>query len=102
MGNLEKENRKIVRRTKIQEAILLTLVSGGRMGSELITEALINSLLGTDFSLLPRKKEIIKSSTNRLREKGLLKFENGRYVLTQAGQATLGRWKLLDFNLPKP
>ena len=102
MGKLEEENRKIIRRTKVQEAILLTVASGGRLGASLITNQVIDALLGTDSRSSPRQNEIVKSTASRLTKKGLLKFEDGHYTMTKEGEDVLRRWERADFKLKKP
>lgn len=101
MGKLEEENRKIVRRTKLQEAVLTALISGGRRSSMLIPEVL-SYLFEIDRSSPPRKNEVVKSTANRLTKKGLLKFENGHYTLTKLGEETLGHWQSTDFKITSP
>ncbi|OHB09947.1 MAG: CRISPR-associated endonuclease Cas2 [Candidatus Zambryskibacteria bacterium RIFCSPLOWO2_12_FULL_45_14] len=102
MGKLEEENKKVIRRTKIQEAILLTIVSGGRLGAKLIPKLVLETITGLDLSAPPRANEIIKTATNRLKKKGLLKFENRHYSLTADGEKILDRWRRADFKITKP
>lgn len=102
MGKLEAENRRAIRRTKIQEAIFITLISGGRRGSELIPRLVAEAMLGIDLTPPPRINEYIKTVASRLRRKGLLKFENGRYLMTSQGQNLWERWQREDFKLKKP
>lgn len=102
MGKLEEENRKAIRRTRIQEAVFMTLASGGRLGAELITKQVIEHLLRIESSSPPRRSEIVRSTANRLSKKGLLKFENNHYSLTSAGEEILQRWRRIDFELKKP
>ncbi|MEK7148207.1 MAG: hypothetical protein AAB758_02815 [Patescibacteria group bacterium] len=103
MGNLEKENKRIVRRTKIQEAILKTLLSGGRLGSEDLIKSTISYLLKIEPAASPsRIKDVIKTTSSRLKLRGLLKFENGHYSVTQEGGRILEKWRRSDFKLPQP
>src|SRR3989344_2106900 len=102
MGKLEEENKKIVRRTKIQEAILLTIASGGRLGPDLIAKIAIETMLGLDLSPPARANEVIRTAANNLQKKGLLKFENGHYSMTVSGEKVLERWQRADFKLAKP
>ena len=102
MGKLEEENKKIIRRTKIQEALLLTLASGGRMGAELLPRLVIETFLGLDLTPPPRAKEVINSAASRLRRKGLLKFKDGQYEITAAGEGVLERWRRADFKITRP
>mgnify|MGYP001582756461 CR=1 FL=1 len=102
MGKLEEENKKDIRRTKIQEAILLTLASGGRLGAELIPKMVAEILTGEDISPPPRINEIVKTAANRLYRKGLLKSGNGHYSITAEGEKILEHWRKDRFKLPKP
>ncbi len=102
MGRLEEENKKVIRRTKIQEAIFITLVSGGRRGSELIARLVAETMLGLDLTPPPRINEYVKTVASRLSKKGLLKFENKHYSMTTAGQRLWEQWQREDFKLKKP
>ncbi|OHA90333.1 MAG: hypothetical protein A3F53_00030 [Candidatus Zambryskibacteria bacterium RIFCSPHIGHO2_12_FULL_48_10] len=102
MGKLEEENKKIIRRTEIQEAILLTVASGGRLGASLLVPRVLNILLDLDLPSSPRKNEVIRSTASRLRSKGLIKFEHGHYELAKDGKEILERWRREDFKLKKP
>ncbi len=102
MGKLEEENRKLVRRTEMQEAILLTVASGGRLGASVLVPRVLNILLDLELPSSPRRKEVVQSAATRLRGKGLLKFESGHYTLTDSGQKILDRWQLDDFKLKTP
>ena len=102
MGKLEEESRRVARRTKVQEAILLTLASGGRLGSELIVGQVFESLLGIDYPFPKRRDDIVRSAASRLRRKGLVKFEDGHYSLAVSGKKLLDRWQRTDFKLVKP
>ncbi|MCR4279363.1 MAG: CRISPR-associated endonuclease Cas2 [Candidatus Zambryskibacteria bacterium] len=102
MGKLEEENRKVIRRTRIQEAILLTVASGGRLGAELITNRVMESLLGISSDSPPRRNEVIRSTASRLARNGLLKFEEGHYLMTKQGEKVLDRWRRADFKLARP
>lgn len=102
MGKLEKENRKIIRRTKLQEAILVYVASGGRRGASTLIPEILNSLLKLDIPSSIRKPEVIKSTASRLVKKGLLKFEDGHYATTLTGENILEHWRRADFKLKRP
>lgn len=102
MGRLEIENKKVIRRSKIQEAIFLTLASGGRLGAELLPRMAVEILFDLDLTPPPRIDEYIRTSASRLKRKGLLKFENGHYSMNKAGEEILERWKRADFKLKIP
>ena len=99
---MEEENKKLLRRTKLQEAILLTIASGGRLGSTALVPEVLNSLFKTDLSSVARKSEIVKSAATRLARKGLLKFEGNHYSVTTTGEKILEHWRHTDFKLIKP
>ncbi|MBI2065494.1 MAG: hypothetical protein HYT68_00275 [Candidatus Zambryskibacteria bacterium] len=102
MGKLEEENRKIIRRTKMQEAVLLTIASGGRLGASLLVPEVLNFLFKLDLPTSSRSGEVVRSTASRLRKRGLLKFENGHYAMTVIGEEILQRWQRADFKLTRP
>lgn len=102
MGILEERNKKTVRRTKVQEAILLTLASQGRLGSELIIGHTISSLTGSDFPVSTRKSDVVKSAASRLRKKGLITFKDDHYSLTKEGGVLLKDWQKSNYKIKQP
>ncbi|MBI2065631.1 MAG: CRISPR-associated endonuclease Cas2 [Candidatus Zambryskibacteria bacterium] len=103
MGKLEEQARKNIRKTKIQEAILSYVISGGRVGGDTLIKYVVDSLLGTDLSTnSPRRSEIVKSVASRLNKKGLLKFENGHYSATSAGESLFNKWEKSNYKIKTP
>lgn len=102
MGKLEEENRKIIRRTKLQEAILVAVASGGRRGTSALIPEVLNYLLKLDIPSSVRKEEVVRSTASRLVRKGLLKFEGGQYVTTAAGENILEYWRRAAFKFKRP
>lgn len=103
MGKLEELTRKNIRRTKLQEAIISYIVSGGRIGGDLLIKQVADDLLGTDFSTSPpRRSEIVKTAASRLTRMGLLKFESGFYLATAAGEKLWNDWQMLDYKIKRP
>lgn len=102
MGKLEEENRKVIRRTKLQEAILVYAASGGRRGASALIPEILNSLLKLDIPSSGRLADVVKSTASRLVKKGLLKFDDGHYAMTEAGKNILERWRRADFKLKRP
>jgi DNA-binding transcriptional regulator PaaX len=102
MGKLEEENKRRTRNTDLQRAILRTVAIAGILSVGLLAPNVIGAL--HKLGLLPslRENEIVKSAASRLRRKGLLKFSEGRYELTQAGEKILRRWEMTDYKLKKP
>jgi len=101
MGKLEEKSKKISRRTKLQHAILLYVVSGGWKSKQLLP-AITEMVFDVDLSPPPRLNEYIRSSATNLVKKGLLKFENGHYIMTKEGEKTWERWQTEDFKLKRP
>lgn len=101
MGKMEQENKKRVRKTRLQEAVLTTIFSGGYKSSSLIPE-ILNSALGLELSTSLRKKEVTKSAVNRLIKKGLVALEHGRYALTKSGRAKLDEWNKARYHIKNP
>lgn len=102
MGTLENKNRKLVRRTELQEAILETVATAGVIGVGLIAPNVVGTF--SKLGLIPhaRENEVIKSAASRLRKKGLLSFENGRYSLTETGGKILRHWQMTDYKIGQP
>ena len=102
MGKLEEANKKIVRRTKIQEAVLVTLASGGRKGATLLVPEVLNQLFNLDLPTSSRLGETVKSAASRLCRKGLVKFEHDHYSMTPTGKRVLDNWQLSSYQIKRP
>lgn len=102
MGKIEEISASKLRRTKLQEAILITIASGGRSGASALLPEIANSTFKLKINSSVRKKEIVRSTAVRLARKGLIKFENNYYHLTNAGEKVMEHWRLTDFKLEKP
>lgn len=102
MGELESKNRKLVKRGKIQDALLTLVASGGRLGGDALIRQAVESLIGVDLTPPPRMREIVRTTASRLAKRGLLKFESGHYSITPTGTKIWKQWQLTDFKLPRP
>jgi len=102
MGKLEEENKKIVRKTRLQEAVLITLASGGRVGSDEVIGRTLDYLLDTDFIDYKRNKEVVKSAASRLRSRGLITFSDGKYSLAKSGREILDKWQMSRYSIKQP
>lgn len=102
MGQLEKENLRRIRRTKLQHAILTSIHAAGVLGIGLVAPGVLVQMKRLGFLPHPRNTEVVKSSALRLKAKGLLRFENGHYSLTKAGEETLNYWQRKNYKIPKP
>src|SRR3989338_8054702 len=103
MGKLEELTRKNIRRTKLKEAIISYIVSGGRIGGDLLIKQVADDLLGTDFSTTPpRRSEIVKSAASRLTKKGLVVYKDGYHILTKAGKGILDKWHMSRYEIRQP
>lgn len=103
MGKLEEESKKGTRKTKMQQAILQYLVSGGRVGASSLIKQVIDELFYTDFSTTPpRINEYIRSAASRLANKGLVKFEDGHYSPTSRGRDVLSTWEMSRYQIKLP
>lgn len=102
MGHLEKEVRQRARKTDIQHAVLSVISAAGMLSVALIAPNAISAL--SKLGATPRKRhdEITRSAASRLRKKGLLKFDNGYYSLTAAGENILQRWEGRDYKIERP
>ncbi len=103
MSKLEELSRRTTRRTKIQESLLMILVSGGRKGGDQLIKQAIDALLDTDFSISqPRRKEIVQTAASRLVKNGLLKYENKHYSATSQGEKLLREWQMSNYQIKTP
>jgi DNA-binding transcriptional regulator PaaX len=103
MTKLEKRNHSRVRRTRIQEAILSIIISGGRVGGDKLIKQVVDGLIGTDLSSGPtRQREVVKSAASRLRMKGLIDFKDGRYLPTARGEELFETWQMNEYRIKKP
>ncbi len=102
MGKLEQESRKRLRKTRLQEALLQTIFSGGRLGADLIMPRVLESLLNVDLPFSTRKIETVRSAANRLTKRGLLKFQDGYYSLTSDGKRILKHWQMSNYQIKHP
>ena len=102
MGNLEKKNRKRNRRENLQKIILQTIYAAGILSIGLMAPNVIGAM--GKLGILPksRRREYVSSSASKLVKRGLLKFENGHYQLTDTGKSIMTRWTLSDYRFKKP
>ena len=102
MGKLEEQNKKVIRKTKLQEAIFTAFASGGRMGSAELIPRVLNYFFELDIPSSSRQKEIIASAASRLNKRGLLKFQEGHYSLTEPGEKLLKHWQMANYKILRP
>src|SRR3989344_5822735 len=102
MRELEERNRKRVRKENLQRVILGSVAAVGILGVALVAPHVISAMDKLGILPNPRRKEYISSSASKLVKRGLMKFENGYYQLTDEGEKILRRWELSDYRLKKP
>jgi len=102
MGNLEQINRRRVRRTRLQQAILATIKISGLLAIGLVAPNVISSMYKLGIITNKREGEIVRSAASRLKNKGLLIVEKGYYSLTSVGEKVLSRWQMADYKIPRP
>ena len=98
MGRLEERNRK----RELQKTILNTIALAGILAVGLVAPNVVGAMDKLGILPNPRDKEIIKRSATRLRKKGLIKYEEGGYLLTEEGQKILRKWEFADYKLNRP
>lgn len=102
MGKLEQRNKQKVKRENLQKIVLGTIKAAGFISTALLAPSVIGALDKLGFISKPRQKEYVVSSASKLLKRGLLKFENDRYVLTQIGEKMLRKFELTDYKIKKP
>lgn len=105
MGKLEEKNKKQIRATKIQEAILKTIGLAGFMSVALLAPNALKILrvFGLDKKLLRDKANSINNSRRRLVKNGLVEYsEGGLLSLTQKGERLLRKIEMNNFKVKKP
>ncbi|OHA91271.1 MAG: hypothetical protein A2758_02285 [Candidatus Zambryskibacteria bacterium RIFCSPHIGHO2_01_FULL_49_18] len=102
MGNLENKNKKKRRKENLQKMILASVAAAGVLSIALLAPNVLQAMNKLGIFPNPRRKEYISSSGSKLLKRGLLKFEDGHYQLTNQGGKFLRRWELVDFKLKKP
>jgi len=102
MGKLEENTKKREKRKNLQKFVLNTVKIAGVLSVGLLAPNVIGALSKVGFLPRSRQKEYISSSASKLAKRGLLKFENGYYQLTSAGEKLLSLWELADYKIKKP
>ncbi|MEK7194309.1 MAG: CRISPR-associated endonuclease Cas2 [Patescibacteria group bacterium] len=102
MDNLENSSRKKTRRRELQHAVLNTIKVAGLLSIGLLAPNVLGALKKLGIIPKSRQREYIASSASKLTKRGLLKFENGRYLLTSSGEHLLRRWELEDYKIKSP
>ncbi len=102
MGEIEKRSKKKSRRRDLQHAVLSTVKFAGILSVGLVAPGVIGSMRKLGLIPKSRQNEYISSSASRLTKRGLMKFDKGRYQLTNAGEKLLRRWELEDYKIYKP
>ena len=102
MGILEDNNKKRVRKTRMQKIILDTVVTAGMLSVALVAPNVIGAM--DQLGILPkrRQKEYVSSTAAKMVKKGLLKFNGKFYEPTQEGRNIFRLWQLDNYRLKKP
>ena len=101
MGKLEKKNRERRKKENLQRIILGSVAIAGILSVGLVAPNVIGALNKLGILPKPRQKEYVSSSASKLVKRGLLKFKDGYYQLTQKGESILRCWELRDFRLKR-
>lgn len=102
MGKLEEINKKRVKREHLQKIVLNTIQIAGVLSVGLVAPNVLSAMAKLGLFPKTRQKEYISSSASKLTKRGLLKFEDGHYQITDKGERLLHIWKLEDYKLNKP
>jgi DNA-binding transcriptional regulator PaaX len=106
MGQLEKKNGVRRRKENLQKIILGTVSTVGVLSISLVAPNVIGAM--KKLGILPRlrQKEYVSSSASKLVKRGLLKFKNGYYQLTDNYKLNRpkkwdGKWRMIIFDIPE-
>ncbi len=102
MGEIEKSNRRKVRRGEIQKIVLQSIKLAGLLSVALVAPNVISTMKKLGLLSNKRQSEIVSSSVGRLVKKGLLKFNGRYYELTIEGERKLRQFELVDYKLSPP
>ena len=94
--------RRRTRSAELQKIILYSIGLVGMLAAGLVAPNVIGAMGKLGLIPKPRQVEYISSSASRLKKRGLLKFADGHYQLTEAGKKVLKRWELGNYKLFKP
>lgn len=103
MGKLEQDLKIRIRKTKITNAILMTLLVG--VAGMLNPQALIRGVLkelNTPKDKRRNSQNVIYATRKRLMKIGLIKYENGFWSITEEGRKYLEDVERNSSGLPKP
>lgn len=102
MESIENKNKRRVRRTELQEAVLATVAAAGIIGVAIVATPVIGAM--SKIGVLPysRQSEVVRSTANRLWRRGLLKLKDNHYELTDEGRRVLELWQLSNYRLLRP
>ncbi len=108
MGKLEKENKKRVKKAKIQDIILSTIYAGGLLSVAIMAPKLTKAIakLEPQFLKNKNKKASFNRSFKRLKDTGMITFKKTdkcNFVqLTPKGEAKLRQIQLRNYKFKKP
>jgi len=86
----------------LEEIILKTVGAAGLVAVALLAPNALSAMSKLGFIPSKRQREYIHASKDRLLKRGLLKYENGKLLLTRSGEDRLRRLKILDYQFKKP
>lgn len=105
MGNLEKENNRQIRASKINKAVLGSVAAVGLLGVALVVPNALQALklFNLDKKLLRNSRCSINSSRRRLIEKGFLEYAKDGFIrLTPLGEKVLRKMEACEYKVEKP
>ena len=105
MGELEKENKKVIRATKIQKIVLKTIAAAGFLSVALLAPNALQMLKKFGFVDCSRynSERSISNSRRRLIKNGLIEYsKDGLLKLTPFGKKVLNKFENRDFKIKVP
>ena len=99
VGKLEEISRRKARRGEIQKLVLESIKLAGILSIGLVAPNVISTMSKLGIISNSRQSEVVRSSASKLAKKGLLKYENNKYLLTEEGAQKLRQWELRDYEL---
>lgn len=117
MGEQERESRERTHRNDLRTLILQSIQTAGVLGIALVAPNVVGAMVKLGIIPSPRQKEVVHRATHRLVQAGMLRWKDGKLMLTEKGERHLRiltlqaatrrpprwdhKWRVLIFDIPE-